>query len=117
MESGGACQCYKEKGFVQQEAGGIGTQKGKEKLQTKAVSRRAINESKSSLDEDWLKEKPIFLKLKMSNKECKKGKRKHNSAQMWKNTLGGGIRKRIGEKKMRKFNKRKIKKPLGLDLF
>ena len=117
MESGGVCQCYKAKGFVQQEAGGIGTQKCKEKLQTETVNRRAINESKSSLDEDWLKEKPIFLKINMSNKECKKGKRKHNSAQVWKNNSGGGIGKKVGEKKVRKFKKRKIKKPLGLDPF
>ena len=60
MESGGVCQCYKAKGFVQQEAGGIGTQKCKEKLQTETVNRRAINESKSSLDEDWLKENQSF---------------------------------------------------------
>ena len=58
MESGGACQCYKAKGFVQQEAGDIGTQKCKEKLQTETINRRA-NESESSSDEDWLKEKPI----------------------------------------------------------
>ena len=57
MESGGACQCYKAKGFVQQEAVGIRKQKCKEKLQTETVNRRAINESESSLDEDWLKEK------------------------------------------------------------
>ena len=117
MESGGACQCYKAKGFVQQEAGGIGTQKCKEKLQTEIVNRRAINESESSSDEDWLKEKPIFLKINKSNKECKKGKRKHNSAQVWKNNSGGGIGKKVGEKKVRKFKKRKIKKPLGLDPF
>ena len=117
MESGGACQCYKAKGFVQQEAVGIRKQKCKEKLQTETVNRIAINESESSSDEDWLKEKPIFLKINKSNKECKKGKRKHNSAQVWKNNSGRGIGKRIGEKKVRKFKKRKIKKPLGLDPF
>ena len=81
------------------------------------VKRSAVYESESSSDEDWLKEKPIFLKLKMSNKECKKGKRKHNGAQVRKNNSGGGIGKKVGEKKVRKFKKRKIKKPLGLDPF
>ena len=57
-----------------------------------------------------MKEKPIFLKINMSNKECKKGKRKHNSAQVWKNNSVGGIRNRVGEKRMRKFKKRKFKK-------
>ena len=60
MESGGACQCYKAKRFVQEEAGGIRTQKCKEKLQTETVNRRAINESESSSDENCLKEKPFF---------------------------------------------------------
>ena len=59
----------------------------------------------------------IFLKLKMRNKDCQKGKIKHNSAQVWKNNSGGGIGKKVGEKKVRKFKKRKIKKPLGLDPF
>ena len=60
MECRGLCQCYKAKGFVQQEVGRIETHKGQVKLQTKTVKRSAIYESKSSSDEDWLKEKPIF---------------------------------------------------------
>ena len=44
----------------------------------------------------------------MSNKECKKGKRKHNSAQVWKNNSRGGIGKKVGEKKVRNIKKRKI---------
>ena len=36
---------------------------------------------------------------------------------MWKNNSGGSIGKKVGEKKVRKFKKRKIKKPLGLDPF
>ena len=44
------------------------------KLQTKTVKKRTINELESSSDEDWLKEKPNFLKLKMNKKDCIKGK-------------------------------------------
>ena len=36
---------------------------------------------------------------------------------MWKNDSGRGVGNRVGKKRMRKFKKRKIKKPLGLDPF